>query len=103
MSRSADSKYLLCDAPNCTSRVDAPVALRSKPAGPDAASPIESPNQEFPRARWLFVQRGGIWQHFCPAHMAIALNWEVRDDQDSSNNASSDQSVPSASNESRLS
>jgi hypothetical protein len=65
MSRSPDGKQLSCDAPGCTARIDAPVALQS------AAADTGSPNT--PQTRWLFVQRGGAWQHFCPSHSGTAF------------------------------
>lgn len=65
MSRSPDGKYLLCDAPECSAQTSAPVALN--PVTADAEDGPTSP------VRWLFVQRNGLWRHFCPDHCVHEL------------------------------
>ena len=62
MSCSRDGKHLHCDAPDCCAQTDAPVALPPPSAEVSPAS-----------ARWLYVQRNGKWQHFCPAHSGMLL------------------------------
>lgn len=55
MSRTPDGRRLRCDGPGCDACAPVPVILRT----------VRTSGEIPPR--WLFVQEGNIWKHYCPS------------------------------------